>query len=97
MVVCVGQSCKCFYWPLWFEEEDWRPRISAVENCSKALSYLNVGPPRLCLALSFHHIARHQFRGVSPRVLALLPSGLYMSRLSFGLLWRCSIVSVLPE
>ena len=58
---------------------------------------LDAGFPRLSLASSFHHIARHQIRGVSPRALAFLPSGLCFSRLSFGLLWRCSIVPVFPE
>ena len=58
---------------------------------------LDAGSPRLCLALSFHYIARHQIRGVSPRVLAFLPFGLCLSRLSFDLLWRCSTVSVFPE
>ena len=58
---------------------------------------LDAGFPRLSLASSFHHIARHQIRGVSPRALAFLPSGLCFSRLSFGLLWRCSIVPVFHE
>ena len=62
-----------------------------------SLSYLDVGSPHLYLALSFNHIARHQIREVSPRVLAFLPFGLCLSPLSFGLLWRCSIVSVFPE
>ena len=58
---------------------------------------MDVGSLRLSLALSFHHIARHQNRGVSPRVLAFLPFGLCLSRLCFDLLWRCSIFSVFPK